>query len=94
MTTIKLGNFNELEADAVKKFIKSHNLDEVFEVADAKRMYWQNNDSTLVLRVRQDGRGLTFHDGIALGELTRANNADEFDSTVEDYRTYYRIWWD
>jgi hypothetical protein len=96
MTTssIKLGNFNSLEREEVIKFLKESHLDEVFEVADAKRTYWQNAIDTLVLKVNRNSRSLTFHDGVNLGELTRKFNAEEFDNISEDYESYYRIWWD
>lgn len=93
-TSIKLGDFNELDSTEVKQFLKDSHLDEVFEVADAKRTYWQNNRDTLVLKLNRNSRSITFHDGINLGELSRKFRADEFDSVVEDYETYYRIWWD
>lgn len=91
---IKIKPFNE--APTLKElgdYLDLTNLPEICEVADAKRQYWQNDQSTLVLRLVRN-RGLTLNDIFALGELGRKFRADEFDSLVENYETYYRIWWD
>jgi hypothetical protein len=97
MDGIKLGTYNECPgAYSAYKYLHDNDLDEVFEIADAERQYWQNNDDTLVLRMRQsgDGRNATFNDGLALGRMNAYLRADEFDTIVEDYRTYFRLWWD
>lgn len=94
---ILVQDYNEAPtAKELEAYLEKHNLNEILEVANAKRQYWQNDQATLVLRYlgRENGRGWTFHDGIALGLLAHEFSADEFDDTTEDYETFFRIWWD
>lgn len=82
-----------LERGALKKYIKENRFDLFAEVADAQTIDWQNDTSTLVLRLLP-GYPVTFDDGTKVASLAWEFRADHFDSMVEDYVTYYRFWWD
>lgn len=91
---IKVKDYNEAPtAEELELRLAQTGLDLKFEVADAERQYWQNNDSTLVLRAKA-GASLSFSEGVAIANLVLDFHVDELHQHVEDYRTYYRIWWD
>lgn len=82
-----------IEAKELQNWLHTH-LGGYFIVADAKAPDWQNDDSTLVLRHNPDGISLDFSTGLGLGQMATEFGAGRFDHTVEDYVTYYRLWWD
>lgn len=90
----KLSSFNSLDKAEVELYLDQ--LETYFEMADAKRNYWQNKDDTLVLKLKDPNErpNTTMEIGVILGQLPGKLGADEFDRMVEDYEIYYRIWWD
>ena len=90
----KLETFNNLDKEVVEKNLEK--LELYFEVADAKATYWQNKDDTLVFKLKDPSERptLTGDAGVELGLLPWRTEADEFNKMVEDYETYYRLWWD
>ncbi len=91
---IKVKAYNEAPtAEELEKRLAQTGLNLKFEVADAERQYWQNDEATLVLRAKA-GASLNFGEGVAIANLVLDFHVDEFHQHVEDYRTYYRIWWD
>lgn len=90
----KLETFNNCDKEVVEKNLEK--LELYFEVADAKRDFWQNKSDTLVLKLKDPTLrpGTSMEIGVLLGNLPWKTQADEFHRIVEDYEIFYRIWWD
>lgn len=91
---IKVEEFNSAPGkESLEQYLKTTKLNAVLEVADAHRTYFQNENDTLVLRVKENAE-LTFKNGMDLQGLARKYDVDELHDIKEQGRTYYRFWWD
>jgi len=87
------GQDRDFDLQEIKDHL-NHQLKGYFIVANAKEADWQNDANTLVLAADPNGMKLDFTAGLMLADLVSIARPHAFDHMVEDYITYYRLWWD
>ena len=94
-TQLKLAEFNDAPgAEAAAKILNEWHVGDWAEVSEGSRDYWQNDEATIVLRVRGTDSFPNFIDGLNFGKALNELRPDEFD-TMRDYDvTLIRLWWD
>lgn len=58
-----------------------------------EKSYWQNEDDTVVVKIKNNGSGIAVASRIV--KLLRSINPDEVDTIIlDDARVIMRLWWD
>lgn len=100
MKDILLEEFNSCPGkEAVEQYLAEHGIiglgSGIADVENAKMTHYQNDDDTLVLRLKTTKKfDLTFQNGLDLGTFQYWSGADEFHILHEEGYTYLRFWWD
>ena len=64
---------------------------EFVDVAD--KSYWQNEDDTVVVKIKNNGSGMAT--ACKIVKLLRSISPDEVDTIIlDDARVIMRLWWD
>lgn len=92
MSKIKLGNKHFFRPGDVTRYFNLY-LGATFEIEDAKRKGWQNDNRTLVIRASLPIDDMHFEDGLALGKLCEKYLADEFSRMNENGFEYFKLTW-
>lgn len=68
-------------------------MGEIEFVDVAEKSYWQNEDDTVVVKIKNNGSGIAVASRIV--KLLRSINPDEVDTIIlDDARVIMRLWWD